>query len=114
MWIMVAGPYRAADETGRRRNLAALNAAAVALLGSGHVPIIGVNLALPMIAAAGGDAAAYDRIMMPLSLALIARCDACLRLPGVSAGADAEAERFRSQGKPVYDRLAAVPPPTPP
>jgi hypothetical protein len=69
------------------------------------VPVIGVNLALPLIAAGG----AFDEVMMPLSLALVERCDACLRLAGPSEGADAEAERFRAVGKPVYLRLEDVP-----
>ena len=57
MWIMVAGPYRASggasDPAIRAANLRILNAAAVALHRAGHVPIIGVNMALPMIEAAG-------------------------------------------------------------
>ena len=56
MWIMVAGPYRsgAATAEARARNLTALNQAALALFRAGHVPVIGVNLALPLIQAAGG------------------------------------------------------------
>lgn len=109
MWIMVAGPYRSgsADPAVWADNLRALNQAAVQLLRRGHVPIIGVNLALPVIEAAG--AAAYDEIMLPLSLALSERCDACLRLGGASAGADAEAARFRERGKPVYGDVHEVP-----
>ncbi|MBX9702054.1 MAG: DUF1937 family protein [Acetobacteraceae bacterium] len=112
MWIMVAGPYTAggADAAARAANLRALNAAALALHRMGHVPIIGVNLALPVIEAAGGDAAAFDAIMLPLSLALAERCDACLRIGGASAGADAEVARFRAAGKPVFGSLTEVPP----
>ena len=105
MWIMVAGPYRsgAATAEARARNLAELNRAALALFRAGHVPVIGVNLALPVIEAA------YDEIMMPLSLHLAERCDACLRVGGPSAGADEEAARFRAAGRPVYERLEEVP-----
>jgi hypothetical protein len=80
MWIMIAGPYTAghADAAQRAENLSELNTAAVALHRAGHVPVIGVNMALPMIAAAGGDDAAFAEIMMPVSLALAERCDACL------------------------------------
>ena len=111
MWIMVSGPYTSggADATGRRANLRAMNNAAVALFRAGHVPIVGVNLALPLIDAAGGEA--YDEIMMPLSLAAAERCDACLRIGGPSRGADDEVARFRARGLPVYFELAAVPPP---
>ena len=70
--------------------------------------IIGVNMALPVIAAAEGDA--FDEVMMPLSLALAERCDAVLRIGGPSAGADAEAARFAAAGKPVFRDVAEVPP----
>ena len=110
MWIMVAGPYSSggADAAQRAANLRAMNEAAVALLRRGHVPVIGVNMALPMIEAAGADT--YDTIMMPVSLALAERCDACLRIGGPSAGAGAEVVRFRGAGKPVYRGLDEVPP----
>lgn len=102
MWIMVAGPYTAGARSvvERAANLRALNRAAVEVFGLGHVPVIGVNMALPIIAAAGEES--FDRIMMPLSLALTARCDACLRIGGPSSGADQEVERFRAAGKPVF------------
>lgn len=109
LWIMVAGPYSsgAADPTARERNLRALNEAALALIEAGHTPVIGVNMALPMIEAAGPES--YARIMMSLSLALADRCDACLRIGGPSRGADEEAERFRRRGRPVFFSLAEVP-----
>jgi hypothetical protein len=49
--------------------------------------------------------------MMPLSLALAGRCDACLRVGGPSAGADQEVALFHAVGKPVYGSLADLPPP---
>jgi hypothetical protein len=111
MWIMVAGPYTAggADAAMRAARLAQMNRAALALFRLGHVPVIGVNMALPVIAAADGDA--FDEVMMPLSLALADRCDAVLRIGGASAGADAELARFAAAGKPVFRDLAEVPPP---
>jgi hypothetical protein len=39
--------------------LQALNRAAVEVFHKGHFPTIGVNMALPMIAATGGDSAAW-------------------------------------------------------
>jgi len=109
MWIMIAGPYSSggADAALRAANLRTLNEAAVAALRRGHVPVIGVNMALPMIEAAGPGA--YEAIMMPVSLVLAARCDACLRIGGPSAGADAEVMRFREAGKPVYRSLDELP-----
>jgi hypothetical protein len=110
MWIMVSGPYTsgAADDAARAENLAVMQRAALALWRAGHVPIIGVTNALPLIALVGPHG--FDQIMMPLSLALTERCDACLRIGGPSRGADDEAERFRVAGKPVYLRLDDVPP----
>ncbi len=111
MWIMISGPYRSggADAATRAANLRRMNEAAVVLFRAGHVPIVGVNLALPMIEAAGGTEAAYDELMMPVSLALVARCDACLRIGGPSRGADDEVERFEAAGRPVYRTLEEVP-----
>lgn len=94
----------------RVENLRAMNEAAVLLHRMGHLPVIGVNMALPMIEAATGENC-YDEIMMPVSLALADRCDACLRIGGSSEGADEEMERFRRSGRPVYGRLEDVPPP---
>lgn len=47
---------------------------------------------------------------MPLSLALAERCDACLRIGGESAGAEAEAARFAAAGKPVWHSVNEIPP----
>ena len=109
MWIMVAGPYRsgAVDEAARAANLRALNVVALAVLRRGHLPVIGVNLALPIIEAAGAES--FDEIMMPLSLAAAERCDAVLRIGGPSAGADEEVERFRERGLPVFRALSEIP-----
>jgi hypothetical protein len=113
MWIMVSGPYTAggADAARRAANLRVMNDAAVALHRAGHLPVIGVNLALPMIAAAGDGEAAFDEIMMAVSLALADRCDACLRVGGPSKGADDEMARFEAAGRPVYRRVEEIPPP---
>jgi hypothetical protein len=110
MWIMVAGPYRSGggDAAVRAARLAAMNRAALALFRLGHVPVIGVNMALPVIAAAEGDA--FEEVMMPLSLALAERCDAVLRIGGPSGGADAEVQRFIAAGKPVFHTIEDVPP----
>ena len=114
MWIMIGGPYGIGARTAadRAANLARLNEAALALFRKGHVPIIGVNLALPVIAAAGGSADSEADIMMPLSLALAERCDAFLRIGGHSVGADQEMARFAAAGKRVFrlaEEIAALP-----
>jgi len=106
--IMIAGPYTAgnADAKQRTQNLGAMNRAAAEVFDKGHIPVIGVKNALPVIEAAGPDR--FDDMMMPISLALAERCDACLRIGGPSNGADQEAERFRQSGKPVYTHIDQI------
>jgi hypothetical protein len=108
-WIMIAGPYRSGASTAeqRRQNLSRLNQVALAIFRKGHVPVIGVNMALPMIEAAGAEF--YDEIMMPISLALAERCDAVVRVGGASEGADLEVELIRSRGGVVYATLSEIP-----
>jgi hypothetical protein len=109
MWIMVAGPYSSggASEDQRQRNLGELNKAALAVFERGHVPLIGVNLALPIIELAGP--ARFEDIVMPVSLALSERCDACLRIGGASVGADQEVDKFKSNGRPVFHSTDDIP-----
>ncbi len=105
---MVSGPYTsgASSPDGRAANLRTINQVAAEILALGLVPVIGVNMALPLIEAMGPET--FDTVMMPLSLALAERCDACLRIGGPSRGADDEAEVFRRQGKPVFSSIAEV------
>lgn len=109
LWIMIAGPYTsgASDEDARKANLRTLNQAALAVFEKGHIPIIGVNLALPVVEQAGQER--FDELMMPISLAVSDRCDACLRISGPSQGADQEVERFKARGLPVYFSIEDVP-----
>jgi hypothetical protein len=88
-------------------NLRKLNSSAVAIFEKGHIPIIGVNMALPIIDAAGQEF--YETIMLPLSLCLTERCDAILRIEGKSIGADAEVDRFRARGLRVFQSLDEIP-----
>jgi hypothetical protein len=109
MWIMIAGPYRSgsSDPAVWSSNLRKLNSSAVAIFEKGHIPIIGVNMALPIIDAAGQEF--YETIMLPLSLCLTERCDAILRIEGKSIGADAEVDRFRARGLRVFQSLDEIP-----
>lgn len=109
LWIMISGPYATGAKTRaeRERNLNALNRAAHEVFRRGHVPIVGVNLALPIIEAAGDDT--YDELMMPISLAAAERCDAVLRIGGASIGADEEVERIQARGGKVYYALEEIP-----
>ncbi len=107
MLICVAGPYSASSEEQRAANLRAMNDAATEVMRRGHQAMIGVNAALPILSAAG---LSYSHPwMMEISLALAGRCDAGLRI-GRSPGADREMDLLLSLGRPVYDRLDALPP----
>jgi hypothetical protein len=113
--ILIAGPYRSGsgdDPTRMRANLRALEVAALPLYRAGHLPVIGEWLALPLLEVAGssrvGDAL-WEEILYPVAHRLIARCDAVLRLPGASVGADNDVRLARERGLPVYLRLEDVP-----
>lgn len=110
LWIMVAGPYTSGSEDPavRASNLRAMNEAAHEVWQRGHVPVIGVNMALPVIDAAGPGQ--FEAIMMPLSLALAERCDAVLRMGGPSTGADREVDLIRARGGKVFGSLEQIPP----
>lgn len=107
MIIGVAGPYSAPTENERQKNLDVLNVAAARLLEMGHVPLIGINAALPVLEKASVPNA-YDA-GMAISLAVIAGCDALLYL-SPSRGADMERDLILSRGLPLYHSLAEVPP----
>lgn len=106
---MIAGPYKHGSDNPEqwKDNLRVLNEYAYQVFNKGHVPIIGVNAALPVIQAAGEEH--YAELMMPISLALAQRCDAVLRVGGDSAGADREVEVFRQRGVAVYYHLDDIP-----
>ena len=115
MMILIAGPYRGGtgdDPLLMARNLARLEAAALPLFRAGHIPVIGEWFALPLLRAAGSKAigdAIYQEISYPIAHRLIERCDAVLRLPGESKGADEDVRRATARGLPVYTALADVP-----
>lgn len=108
MIIGVAGPYSAPTPEQRQQNLDAMNAAAAQLLKQGHTPLIGVNAALPVVAAAGESPETYEAIMK-ISLAVIDTCEALL-LIGESPGANRERDLLLAKGLPVYHAISEVPP----
>ena len=115
LMILIAGPYRSGtddDPTLLQANLARLEEAAWPLFQAGHVPMIGEWVALPVLRGAGGHTVAdpiADRIMYPTADRLLQHCDAVLRLPGASKGADQDVAIARERGLPVYERLEDVP-----
>lgn len=106
MIIAIAGPYSAPTEALREQNLSALNHAAAKVLEKGHIPLIGVNAALPVIAAA--NIADRYKAIMDISMAAIAHCEALL-LIGESPGANREKDYVLSKGLPVFYTLDEIP-----
>ena len=108
MIIAVAGPYSADTEEKRRSNLDAMNIAAARLLEMGHIPLIGMNAALPVIE----KAVIQDKYkaVMDISLALIESCEAILMI-GESPGANREKDLIISKKLPVFYNIESVPSP---
>jgi hypothetical protein len=115
MLILIAGPYRTGtnDEPALlAKNLARLEAAAWPIFRSGHVPMIGEWVALPVLRGAGGgglDEPPADRIMYPTAERLLEHCDAVLRLPGASTGADRDVAIAQQQGLRVFTHVEDIP-----
>src|SRR6266849_2670337 len=113
--ILVAGPYRSGtndDPTLIAANMQAMNEASLRLFRAGHIPITGEALALPLVEIAGsqqiGDAI-FNEIMHPIGRAIVARCDACLRIGGPSQGADEMVTIAKAHGRHIFSRLEDVP-----
>ncbi|HVW15969.1 MAG TPA: DUF4406 domain-containing protein [Mucilaginibacter sp.] len=114
MTILIAGPYRSGtndDPVLMQQNLDRLNAVALQIFRAGHTPLIGEWLALPLLQAAGskspGDET-YQEISYPVAHRIIAKCDAILRIPGESKGADQDIEVARRLGIRVYYGLEEI------
>lgn len=113
--ILIAGPYASGtdgDPVLMHRNLERLEEAAWPLFRAGHIPMIGEWVALPVLSSAGAtgptDPLAAE-VMYPVAHRLLQHCDAVLRLPGESRGADQDVAIARERGLPVYTSLAEVP-----
>lgn len=106
MMIMVAGPYSAETERERAENLEALNRVAAQVLVKGHIPIVGLNAALPVIAKA--EVTDQYKAIMEISLALAEACDGVLMV-GESPGANRERAVLERKGRPVYFSVDEIP-----
>jgi hypothetical protein len=116
MLILIAGPYRSGtndDPVLMQQNLDKLEEVALPLFRAGHLPIIGEWVALPIMRKAGskkpGDDA-YNETAYPVANRLLLKCDAVLRLPGESTGADNDVKLAKELGLKIYYRLDDVPP----
>jgi len=115
MMILVAGPYRSGtndDPALMAANLARLEAVTLQLFRAGHLPVIGEWLALPLLRLAGskhpGDGP-YEEILYPVAKRLLNKCDAILRLEGVSKGADEDVRIGIANGLKIYYQPEDIP-----
>ena len=115
MLILIAGPYRSGtgdDPAKMASNLRRLEEASLPIFEKGHVPMIGEWAALPIWQVAGGRQvgdALYERILHPTAHRLLQHCDAVLRLPGASKGADNDVRIAGERGIPVYFDISEIP-----
>lgn len=115
LMILIAGPYRGGtgdDPEKMAANLRRLEEASWPLFSAGHIPMIGEWVALPVWRSAGGAQVGdtrWNEIQYPTAARLIERCDAVLRLPGESAGADNDVRLAQARGIPVYSSVQEVP-----
>lgn len=113
--ILIAGPYASGtngDPALMARNLRRLEEAAWPIFRAGHVPMIGEWVALPVLSSAGAsgpDDPLAAEVMYPTAERLLQHCDAVLRLPGESRGADQDVAIAQARGIPVYHSLEEIP-----
>jgi len=113
--VLIAGPYLSGtdgDPSKIAANRARLEAAALPIYQRGHLPLLGEWLALPIIHAAGGREPGdevFTAYQYPVAERLLKRCDAVLRLPGASHGADRDVACAQALGLPVYCHIDELP-----
>ncbi|MFF7334807.1 DUF4406 domain-containing protein [Streptomyces sp. NPDC090306] len=112
--VLIAGPFRSGtdgDPDAMAANLARLEAAAWPVFSAGHLPVIGEWIALPVLRSAGAGPTdpLAEQVLYPAADRLLAHCDAVLRLPGESVGADQDVATARRRGLPVFHDVAELP-----
>lgn len=113
--ILIAGPVRSGTNNRAElieANLHNMAQVALRVYQKGHIPVVGEWLALPVAKAAGsktiGDAIS-EEYLYPVAHRLISRCDAILRMPGESRGADLDIEEGKKRGLSIYYGLEELP-----
>jgi len=113
--ILISGPYLSGtdgDEAKIQKNLEAMEAYALPLFKKGHLGMVGEWAAWPVIKSAGGDTHSspeFTEYQYPVAHRLLEKCDAILRIPGESRGADLEMEKARHMGKIIFTDIDQVP-----
>lgn len=117
MLILISGPYMTGtdgDEARIAANLGRMEAMALPVYEKGHLAVVAEWLSWPLITQAGGTDHAspqFTEFQYPAAHRLLTLCDAVLRIPGESRGADLECDLARTMGKPVFTSLDELPAP---
>jgi hypothetical protein len=99
-------------ESAIANNLKAMEDYALPIFAKGHLAVVGEWLAWPVIRQAGGDSHTSEQFaeyQYPVAHRLLEKCDAVLRIPGESKGADIEIDKAREMGKPIFMSLEEIP-----
>lgn len=114
MMILIAGPYRSGtgdDADKIAANLKKLEDAALSLWGMGHLPVVAEWISLPLIKKMGsketGDSVWQD-FAYPVADRLLSHCNAVLRLPGESKGADGDVAQAKLLGLDIYTDISQI------
>jgi hypothetical protein len=113
--ILISGPYLSVtngDESLIAQNLARMENYALPLFKKGHLGMVGEWAAWPVIKSAGGNSHSspeFTEYQYPVAHRLLEKCDAVLRIPGDSKGADLEMEKAQQMGKIIFTDLDQVP-----
>ena len=112
--ILVAGPYRSGtgdDPMLIEANVRAMTNVALDIYRLGHLPVMGEWFALPLIEAAGSERIGdevFDSIFHPIAVDLVAKCDAVIRIGGVSQGADEMVRTALENGKQIFREVSEI------
>jgi hypothetical protein len=115
LMILISGPYMSGtngNEDAIAKNLQAMEDYALPIFEKGHLAVVGEWLAWPVIRQAGGDSHSseqFSQFQYPVAHRLMEKCDAVLRIPGESRGADIEMEKAKEMGKLIFTSLDEIP-----
>ncbi|MBP2199833.1 NUDIX hydrolase [Pantoea cypripedii] len=115
MLILIAGPVRSGtqgDQALIHANLRKMEQVALAVYQKGHTPVIGEWLALPLARVAGSEKIGdeiSEQFLYPVAHRLIHCCEAILRLPGASQGADNDVQVGLAAGLTIFTSVDDIP-----